>query len=175
MAKHREHQHYERAFASWLRERNIPYLSVDQLRRSSDDEGPIKNFDFLVHHGSRHYIVDVKGRQFPQVSRGRETWWENWIHYADLEGLFAWERHFGEGYEGLLVYCYWLQLSADESGAQKTISVADRDYLIVGIEAKRFAENCRKRSAKWQALSIPAKTFTSLIRPIERYFANGSG
>lgn len=170
MPRDRGHEHYERAFETWLRDRKIPYLSVEQLRRSSDREGPIKNFDFLVHCGSRHYIVDVKGRRFPQTSRGRETWWENWIHYGDLEGLFAWEKHFGEGYEGLLVYCYWLQLPACDESVTRTASVDGRDYLIVAIEAKRFAENCRKRSAKWQALSIPAKTFTSLIRPIDRFF-----
>ncbi|HUV39640.1 MAG TPA: HYExAFE family protein, partial [Planctomycetota bacterium] len=138
------------------------------LRRAADREGPIKNFDFLVHCGPRHFIVDVKGKRFPQVSRGKESYWENWIHYADLEGLFAWENHFGEGYEGLLVYCYWLQVGADDAAVKKTVSLDGRDYLLVGIGAKRFAEHCRKRSARWQALSIPEKTFTSLIRPIER-------
>ena len=170
MAKQRDYVHYERAFETWLRERKGPYLSVDQLRRPTDEKGPIKNFDFLVHAGAKHYIVDVKGKRFPQVSRGKETWWENWIHYADLEGLFAWEDHFGEGYEALLVYSYWLQIPAGDEGVKRTIAVGERDYLLVGIPARVFAENCRKRSARWQALSVPQKTFTTLIRPIERFF-----
>jgi len=170
MAKQRDHEHYERAFETWLRERRVPYLSVEQLRRPADEKGPIKNFDFLVHSGPQHYIVDVKGKRFPQVSRGKESYWENWIHYADLEGLFAWEDHFGEGYEALLVYCYWLQVPPGEDTVKKTVTVGDRDYLIVGVNARTFAENSRKRSARWRALSVPTKTFTTLIRPIDRFF-----
>ena len=174
MAKQREHKHYEKAFEAWLRERRIPYLSVEQLRRPADREGPLKNFDCLVHVGPRHYIVDVKGKRFPQVSRGRESYWENWIHYADLEGLFAWETHFGEGYEALLVYCYWLQLPPGEGEVAKTVSLDGRDYLIVAVPARTFGAHCRRRSTRWQALSIPTKQFTTLVKPVERVFSDAA-
>lgn len=169
MGKAAEHEHYERAFEAWLREHRVPYVTVQQVRRSADEEGPIKSFDFLVHAGERHYIVDVKGKQFPQVSRGREAYWENWIHFSDLEGLFAWESHFGDDYTALLVYCYWFQLPTEDGTVEKTISMGGRDYLIVAIGARTFAENCRRRSRRWQAVHIPAKEFTSLVKPIEHF------
>ena len=169
MGKSAEHGHYERAFEAWLREHRAPYVTVDQVHRPADSEGPLKNFDFLVHAGERHYIVDVKGKQFPQVSRGREAYWENWIHLSDLEGLLAWERHFGDGYTALLVYCYWLQLPGDGGSVKRTILTGGRDYLIVGIPAALFAENCRRRSRRWQAVHVPVKEFTSLVKPIGRF------
>jgi len=174
MPKGPDHEHYERAFEEWLRRGRIPYVPVDQVRRSTDREGPIKSFDFLVHAGDRHYIVDVKGKCFPQVSRGREVYWENWIHFSDLEGLLAWEGHFGVGYTGLLVYCYWLQVPAGEGGSgvpapARTITTGARDYLITAIPAQLFAENCRRRSTRWQAVHVPVREFTSLVKPIEHF------
>ena len=169
MGKATDHEHYERAFETWLREYRVPYVTVDQVRRPADRDGPLKNFDFLVHAGDRHYIVDVKGKRFPQTSRGREAYWENWIHFSDLEGLFAWERHFGDGYKALLVYCYWLQLPPDDDTVTRTVTAAGRDYLIVAIGATTYAENCRRRSRRWQAVHVPVKTFTSLVKPIEHF------
>ena len=166
----KRHRHYERAFEEWLRARRAPCVPVSQVRRSGDADGPIKNFDFLVHAaGGRHYIVDVKGKRFPQISRGREAYWENWVHLSDLEGLLSWESHFGDGYEGLLVYCYWLQ-TPDGAGVRKTFSFRGRDYLLVGIPARTYAEHCRRRSTRWQALSISVKEFPSLVKPIETFF-----
>ncbi len=175
-----DHHHYEKAFEAWLRRRRAPYVAIDQVRRSADREGPIKSFDFLVHAGRRHYIVDVKGKRFPQVSSGRETWWENWVHFDDIEGLFAWESHFGADYEALLVYCYWLQIppasrvegksgTVPESRGQSPFSFDGRDYLLVAAPARAFAERCHRRSARWKAVSVPEKDFTRLIKPAEFY------
>jgi len=169
MPKGIDHEHYERAFEEWLRRGRVPFVPVEQVRRSPGREGPIKSFDFLVHAGERHYIVDVKGKCFPEVSRGREVYWENWIHFSDLEGLFAWEGHFGEGYTGLLVYCYWLQLPAGGPAVARTITTGVRDYLIVAIPARTFAENCRRRSTRWQAVHVPVRRFTSLVKPVEHF------
>jgi hypothetical protein len=164
-----DHERYERAFEAWLRGRQVPYLSVQQLRRTHDDAGPIKSFDFLVHARERHYIVDVKGKRFPQVSRGREAYWENWIHLSDIEGLFAWESHFGPGYVSLLVFCYWLQLPEGDGTVTRTLSMDGRDYLMVGLPARKFAEHARARSSRWRAVHVPASTFTSLVKPIEHF------
>lgn len=165
-----DHDHYERAFAEWLRAERIPYVSVEQVRRPADDAGPMKNFDFLVHSpAGPHYIVDVKGRRFPNVTRRGETYWENWVHLSDLEGLLAWEKHFGEGYTSLLVYCYWLQLPPGEPVARKTVTSRGRDYLLVAVPARTYAENCRRRSLRWQAVSVPAKTFCGLAKPVEKF------
>lgn len=179
-ASPRDHHHYERAFEEWLRARRAPYVAIDQVRRSADQQGPIKSFDFLVHAGRKHYIVDVKGKRFPQVSKRREAWWENWVHFDDIEGLFAWESHFGADYEALLVYCYWLQASprggengdspnGSKAGTVPAFSFGGRDYLLVAVPARAYAERCRRRSTRWKAVHVPEKEFTRLIKPAEHY------
>ncbi len=170
-----DHHHYERAFESWLRQRRVPYVAIEQVRRSADKDGPIKSFDFLVHSGRRHWVVDVKGKRFPAASGTRETWWENWIHLADIEGLFAWEQHFGAGYEALLVYAYWLQIPAGGPAVPATLSFDGRDYLLVAVPVRKFAEHCRRRSTRWKAVHVPEKTFTKLIRPVDFFITGAAG
>ena len=48
-----------------------------------------------------------------------------------------------------------------------------RDYLMVAVLARVFAEHCRKRSARWKAVHVPEKVFTGIIRPVE-FFVPGS-
>jgi hypothetical protein len=46
MAK--RHNHYEAAFEAYLRARRVPYVAVDEQRRSRLGDGTLKNVDFLV-------------------------------------------------------------------------------------------------------------------------------
>ena len=61
--------HYEAAFALWLRERGIPYAPIQQARRWEADGEGIKSFDFLLWPGSPHPVAaEVKGRTFAGAS-----------------------------------------------------------------------------------------------------------
>ena len=41
--------HYEAAFEAYLRDRHVPYVAVDELKRSLTADGQsIKNLDFIV-------------------------------------------------------------------------------------------------------------------------------
>src|SRR5271157_4868305 len=59
--------HYEAAFEEFLRSRGVPYVAVDEARRSVlADGGSIKSLDFIVSTPSQvTWLVDVKGRRFP--------------------------------------------------------------------------------------------------------------
>lgn len=86
MAQRRHH--YERAFETYVRERQIPYVSVDEARRAivpdgaplrvrygpasassaftqspPSHPGPLKSFDFVLYGQDRHALIDVKGRK----------------------------------------------------------------------------------------------------------------
>lgn len=167
----RNHAHYEEAFKQYLADHRVPFVTVEQLVRRTDAAGPIKNFDLLVHpaDGATHYIVDVKGKRFPSLSRQREVFWENWIHGDDLEGLYAWEEHFGPGYTGLLVFVYWLQAELDGRQYGSIYRHRERSYLMVALTAQEFAAHARTRSLRWQALYVPVRTFVGLVRPVERF------
>ena len=167
------HAHYEEAFRQYLSDHRVPFVTVEQVARRADAVGRIKNFDLLVHAPTgAHYIVEVKGKRFPSASRRGETFWENWIHLDDLEGLQAWEEHFGPGYVGLLVFVYWLQADVDSPADLRVYEHRDRQYLMVGVTAADFSEACRRRSLRWQALYVPNKTFLNLAHPVEKLILN---
>lgn len=76
--------HYQRAFEAYLRQRRLPYVSVDEARRailpegaplkierSPPGDGPsaasppatLKSFDFVVYGEGSNLLVEVKGRK----------------------------------------------------------------------------------------------------------------
>ncbi len=59
--------HYEAAFEEYLRNRGVPYVAVDESKRSLLGNGAsIKSLDFIVSApGETTWLVDVKGRRFP--------------------------------------------------------------------------------------------------------------
>ena len=75
--------HYEAAFEEYLREQRVPYVAVDEAKRSRWAEGSIKSLDFIVSPpGGASWLVDVKGRRFP--SGEQKQYWKNWSTRDDL-------------------------------------------------------------------------------------------
>ncbi len=159
--------HYEAALADYLRSRGIPYVGVDEARRSVFAGAKIKSFDFIVYPpGGQSWLVDVKGRKFPYLSRGAARYWENWVTQADLDGLARWEAVFAEGFVAMLVFAYvlcgdparWPTLCVHPFGASY--------YAFYGISLSAYREHCRTRSGRWQTVSMPTATFRRLAYPI---------
>src|SRR5262249_20845016 len=100
--------HYEAAFEDYLRDRALPYIGVDETRRSLLGDGPVKSLDFIVYgvKGCR-LLVDVKGRRFPGGSAAKpRNVWECWSTRDDVAGLRRWAEIFGPGYEAAFVFMY---------------------------------------------------------------------
>lgn len=68
--------HYEAAFEEYLRGRGVPYVAVDEAKRSVlSDGGSIKSLDFIVStFGQGSWLVDVKGRKFPSGDITKQYW-----------------------------------------------------------------------------------------------------
>ncbi len=94
--------HYEAAFEEYLRSRRLPYVAVDEAKRSVLADGrSIKSLDFIVSSPSKiTWLVDVKGRRFPSGDETRQ-YWKNWSPRDDLKSLAQWEELFGESFRGL--------------------------------------------------------------------------
>ena len=91
----------------FARER-LPYIAVDEARRSLVPDGSLKSLDFIVSPpGGPSWLVDVKGRRFPSGDEHHQ-YWKNWSTRDDLRSLAAWQRHFGDGFCPLLVFAYHL-------------------------------------------------------------------
>ena len=71
--------HYEAAFEDYLRSRGVPYVAVDEAKRSVLSDGAsIKSLDFIVSSaGPVRWLVDVKGRKFPSGDIQKQ-FWKNW-------------------------------------------------------------------------------------------------
>src|SRR5690606_12948203 len=94
---------YEAAFEQFLRERCVPYVAVDESRRSMLPDASLKNLDFLVSApGGGTWLVDIKGRRFP--SGEQKQYWRNWSTCDDLRSLAQWEELFGPRAQGLFVF-----------------------------------------------------------------------
>ena len=67
--------HYEAAFEAFLRGRRLPYIAVDEARRSLVADGSLKSLDFIVSvPGQLSWLVDVKGRRFPSGDEHHQYW-----------------------------------------------------------------------------------------------------
>ena len=105
MAK--RHNHYEAAFEELLRAERLPYVAIDEKRRSLAPDGPsLKSADFLVSPaGEVNWIIDIKGRRFPSGKTNKQ-YWRNWSTRDDLRSLAEWARHFGPPFTPALVFAY---------------------------------------------------------------------
>ncbi len=164
MAK--RNNHYEAAFEAFLRDRQIPYVAVDESKRSLLADSSIKSLDFIVSCPGRHsWLVDVKGRRFP--SGTQKQYWKNWSTRDDLRGLAAWENLFGGAARGLLVFAYLVVGDRAPLPADQLFEFRARWYGFVGVQLQDYACHARSISAAWDTLAIGTKHFRQIARPLD--------
>ena len=165
----RRHIHYEAAFEDYLRSCGWPYIPVDEQKNAIFAGARIKSFDFLVYRpGKRAWLVDIKGRKFPYDGKGGKRYWENWVTREDLEGLHRWEGVFGEGFEPGLVFVYWLTGPADRDPTDEVHVFKNEYYSFLWISALDYAAHARRRSPKWNTVSLPTEAFRKLAKPLHK-------
>lgn len=158
--------HYEAAFEAFLRDRGIPYVAVDEAKRALFANARLKSFDFVVYSkNGPNLLIDVKGRSCR--NRAERAGFETWTTEQDVSDLMEWERVFGDGFKALLTFVYWVEppLGAYSGMFQHR----DKWYLIMGIDLAEYRAHMRRRSAKWETVSLPAQEFRSLARPLESW------
>ncbi len=161
--------HYEAAFEAWLRERRLPYVAVDEARRSRFPGGSIKSLDFIVSPcDGFSWLVDVKGRRFP--SAGGKQYWKNWSTHDDLVSLARWERWFGERFGGLFVFAYNVVGDRSPLPADRLFEFRGGLYAFVGIRVRDYAMHARRISSRWNTLAISARQFRHLAAAAEDFF-----
>jgi hypothetical protein len=163
--------HYEAAFEAWLRERRVPYVAVDEARRSRFPGGSIKSLDFIVSPSDGFsWLVDVKGRRFPSGSGDSKQYWKNWSTYDDLVSLARWERWFGERFGGLFVFAYNVIGDRSPLPAERLFEFRGGLYGFVGVRVRDYAMHARRISARWNTLAISATQFRQLAAGVDDFF-----
>lgn len=161
------HNHYEAAFEAYLRQLRVPYIAVNETRRSLLPEGAsLKSLDFIVPSaGPTVWLIDVKGRRFPTGQKNPQ-YWTNWCTQEELESLDQWEHMFGRSFQGLLVFAYWIVGNRSPLPAEQLFRFRDQTYGFLGIPLFDYQASSRQRSLRWQTVSIPVKEFRNRARPV---------
>jgi len=158
--------HYEAAFEDFLRSRGTPYVAVDEAKKALFAEAALKSFDFVVYSAAgANLLVDVKGRKFPYVSRGRKRYWENWVEQDDLTALARWQEIFGAGFQAVLVFAYLL---GDPGEAAKFVDVhlfRQEFYGFLAVPCELYGDHSRLRSPSWRTFSMPTGLVRELAAP----------
>lgn len=160
--------HYERAVLDFLQSHCVPYLRVDESKRSAFAGVKLKSFDLLIYPGcGDNILVDVKGRKWPYLSKGGRRYWENWVTADDLRGLKSWEDVFGQSFRAGFLFCYWLTEAGDLPSQAGIHEFAGRKYGFLLVWLNDYADNMRVRSPRWQTLSMGSARFRELSKPLE--------
>jgi hypothetical protein len=160
--------HYEAAFEAYLRRERLPYIAVDEARRSLVPDGSLKSLDFIVSPpGGVSWLVDVKGRRFPSGDE-HQQYWKNWSTRDDLRSLAAWERHFGSGFCPVLVFAYHLVGSRSPLPPEQLFEFRGEYYGFVAVRLADFVPHARPLSQSWDTVAMPVGQFRRAARPLHQ-------
>lgn len=162
--------HYEAAFEEFLRARRIPYVAVDEARRSTSRAESLKSLDFIITPGSSSgWLVDVKGRQFP--AGRRRQYWKNWSTWDDLRSLARWEEALGGRFRALFVFAYNVVADRSPLPADELFQFRGRWYGFVAIPLAHYVSFARPISSRWQTLAMPTRRFRQLAAPLTTFLS----
>lgn len=160
-------RHYESAFASRLRAERIPFLSVDEARRTllpanRHTRADLKSFDFIVYGPTGNLLIDVKGRRgsFARSGRAPSFRGECWVTRQDVESMAEWERLFGPGFEAAFAFLYWCDEQPPDG--VEAFQFQSRWYLLRLAPLRDYARAMRPRSPRWNTVSLPRAAFEAL-------------
>ncbi len=160
-------RHYERAFEAYLRSRRIPYVVVNEARRTLAPreaglagDGALKSFDLAVQlGGGSSLLVDVKGRR--AGPGGRISGLQSWVTEDDVRSLQHWERVWG-GAVGVFVFVYWCPSQPADGLFGEVFEWNRRWYALRTVEVAAYARAMRQRSSRWGTVYLSARDFDRL-------------
>ncbi len=164
--------HYEAAFEAYLRHRGVPYVAVDEAKRSVLSSGAsIKSLDFIVSSpGEVTWLVDVKGRRFPSGDISKQ-YWKNWSTRDDLVSLAQWEELFGGSFQALFVFAYDVLTNRAPLPEAQLFEYRNNIYGFVGVRLRDYAPAARIISPKWDTVAMPTAAFRRIARPVDAWLA----
>jgi hypothetical protein len=163
--------HYDAAFEEYLRWQKVPYVAVDETRRSLFDEDSLKSPDYIVSPpAGGNWLIDIKGRKFPSGSEPPSHVWENWATHDDIDSMLRWQDVFGggAGFRAMLVFAYhildarWLwQFERRSRWEHKGAS-----YAFYGVWVDDYAERMSERSRMWGTVSLRKRAYEEVRFPL---------
>ncbi|MCH8164060.1 MAG: HYExAFE family protein [Planctomycetes bacterium] len=160
--------HYEQAFEHYLRANRVPYVAVDEAKKSLMPAGQspkaIKSFDFVVYAPGRNLLVDVKGRMYGSAT-GRSRQFESWVTDDDIRGLQRWQKLFGPGFEAVFVFAYCLRRQPPDALFEELFEFGTKWYALREVRLDAYSQSMVRRSSKWRTVYVPAEAFKRISQP----------
>lgn len=185
--------HYEAAFEAYLREKRLPYVSVNEARkallpRGAKPElegvssapggisggGSLKSFDFVVYAAGMGVLVEVKGRKLGTAKdglRGVSRRLESWVTLEDVRSMGVWQGLFGEGFEAAFLFLYWCEAQPADGLFEEVFDHQGRWYALRVIRVSDYASAMTTRSERWGTVQCPQGAFGELSTTLERFLA----
>ncbi len=162
---------YETAFEAYLHWQGLSHVAVDETRRSPWGDTHVKSLDFIVHGAGSRLLVDVKGRRFPSIAKGKERRvWECWSTTDDVEGLERWTALFGPGYTGLLVFVYHLGATVElPDDTDDLWEWRGERFLFRGVTVGDYRKHMRVRSPRWNTVTLLGARYREVVRPLHHF------
>ena len=174
--------HYEYAFERYLRDSRIPYISVNEAKKSLLPQGAVleaqvgdqeaaklKNFDFVVYGQGTNLLVEIKGRRLPAIRLKDGTpakpRMESWVTMADIEALTRWRALFGPEFEPVFVFVYWCGDVPPDGLFVETLEHRGRWYTLRAITLDAYVGAMKVRSPRWGTMNLSSADFEALSSP----------
>lgn len=161
---------YERAFENWLKDSRIQYIAVDDHKKAMFTRCKIKSFDFLLYPRSGQTIIaEVKGRKFIGTSLAKLTGFECWVTTEDVDGLAAWQKVFGPGHQAIFVFVYAIENIDVDFDGRAVYEFDENRFTFFCIKLDDYRLFMKRRSPKWQTVTLPADKFRRCILGINEF------
>ena len=176
MAQRRHH--YEAAFEGYLRQRRIPYVAVDEAKKSLLPGSPagvggvraLKSFDFVLYGQGSNLLAEVKGRRVASPRR-----LERWVTLDDVESLRAWEALFGPQFEACFIFMYLHEAQPADALFEELFDHEGRWYALRVVSVRRYQAAMRVRSERWRTVDLDPRVFERLSEPFSARSLGGCG
>lgn len=178
MAQRRHH--YERGLESYLRARRVPYVAVNEAKKTllpggaapttHDGSGrrALKGFDFVIYGEDTNLLIEAKGRRLPRLRRKDGTpakaRLQSWVTREDVEALRTWGGLFGAGYEPAFVFVYWCDDAPPDGLFSEVFEHEGRWYTLRTLSLEDYETHMRTRSPKWGTVDLPSAAYERLWR-----------
>ncbi len=162
--------HYEQAFENWLKDSRIQYVAADEHERATVSRRKVKTPDFLLYpNDGRTIIAEVKGRKFQGKSLEKLAGFECWVTREDVDGLGRWQEVLGAGHEAVFVFAYRIENVDVDFDGRDVFEFGAGRYLFFCIRLDDYRLYMKRRSPKWQTVTLPAEEFRRCAVDIGRF------
>ncbi len=157
--------HYEAAFEAYVRARRIPYVAVDEAKKSLLPPAfvggaALKSFDFVLYGETGNLLVEIKGRRV--VASGRL---ENWVTREDVTSLLKWECLFGSAFEAAFIFVYHYVEQPPDAFFEELFEHQGLWYGLRVVNVREYAAAMRTRSQRWGTIDLARPTFERISGP----------